>query len=205
MITLLSFIIVIGILIFVHELGHFLVAKKTGVTVEKFSLGFGPKLIGFERGGTQYMICAIPLGGYVKLKGENPDEALTNERGEFASRSVGVRAAIVAAGPFMNCALCFLIMPLVYLIGIQVPAYLEEKPVVQWIGTKSPAEQAGMQKGDTILAVNDEAVDNWKMFNALTQINPGTAVRIRFLRDGRSIVTTIQPPAPEGAGAGLGI
>ena len=203
MITLLSFIIVIGILIFVHELGHFLVAKKTGVTVEKFSLGFGPKLIGFERGGTQYMICAIPLGGYVKLRGENPDEELTNERGEFASRSVGVRAAIVAAGPFMNCALCFLIMPLVYLIGIQVPAYLEEKPVVQWIGTKSPAEQAGMQKGDTILAVNDEAVDNWKMFNALTQINPGTAVNIRFLRDGRSMVTTIQPPAGEGAGLGM--
>jgi regulator of sigma E protease len=68
MITLVSFIIVIGILIFVHEFGHFIVAKKTGVTVEKFSLGFGPKLIGFERGGTQYMLSAVPLGGYVKLR-----------------------------------------------------------------------------------------------------------------------------------------
>ncbi len=205
MITLLSFIVVIGILIFVHELGHFLVAKKTGVTVEKFSLGFGPKLIGFEKGGTQYMICAIPLGGYVKLKGENPDEPLSNDRGEFASRSVGVRAAIVAAGPIMNCALCFLIMPLVYLIGIQVPAYLEQKPVVQWIGSMSPAEQAGLQQGDVLLAVNDEAVDNWKMFNALTQINPGTPVSIRFLRNGRSQAATIQPPAAEPAGAGLGL
>jgi regulator of sigma E protease len=205
MITLLSFIIVIGILVFVHEFGHFLVAKKTGVTVEKFSLGFGPKLIGFEKGGTQYMICAIPLGGYVKLKGENPDEPLSNDRGEFASRSVGVRAAIVAAGPFMNFALCFLVMPLVYLIGIQMPAYLEDKPVVQWIGSNSPAERAGIRSGDAILAVNDETVENWKMFNALTQINPGTSVRIRFLRDGRSMATTIQPPAPEEAGAGLGI
>src|SRR4030042_1869117 len=98
MTTLVSFIIVIGILVFVHEFGHFFVAKRTGVTVEKFSLGFGPKLIGFVRGGTQYMISAIPLGGYVKLKGENPDERLTNDRGEFGSRSLAVRAAIVAAG-----------------------------------------------------------------------------------------------------------
>jgi regulator of sigma E protease len=205
MITLLSFIIVIGILIFVHELGHFLVAKKTGVTVEKFSLGFGPKLIGFEKGGTQYMICAIPLGGYVKLKGENPDEGLTNDRGEFASRSVGVRAAIVAAGPFMNCALCFLIMPLVFMIGIQVPSYLEEKPVVQWVSAQSPAAQAGMQKGDTILAVDNETVETWKMFTALTQINPGKSVRIQLVRDGRTMVTTIQPAAQEKASAGLGM
>ena len=205
MTTLLSFIIVIGILIFVHELGHFLVAKKSGVTVEKFSLGFGPKLIGFVRGGTQYMICAIPLGGYVKLKGENPDEGLTNDKGEFGSRSVGVRAAIVAAGPFMNFALCFLIMPFVFLIGIQVPSYLEEKPVVQWVAKNSPADQAGLQKGDAILAVDNEKVDNWKMFNALTQINPGTPVSIQFTRDSRTMVKTIQPPSQENGSGGLGI
>jgi len=205
MVTLLSFIVVIGILVFVHEFGHFLVAKKTGVTVEKFSLGFGPKLIGFEKGGTQYMICAIPLGGYVKLKGENPDEGLTNDRGEFASRSVAVRAGIVAAGPFMNFALCFLILPLVFIIGIQVPAYLEEKPVVQWVGSNTPAERAGLRTGDTILAVNSETVENWKMFNALTQINPGAPMNLQFIRDGRTMLKTIRPSSPEMGNTGLGI
>lgn len=205
MITLVSFIIVIGILIFVHELGHFLVAKKTGVTVEKFSLGFGPKLIGFERGGTQYMISAVPLGGYVKLKGENPEEGLTNDRGEFGSRSVGVRAAIVAAGPLMNFFLCFLIMPLVFLIGIQVPSYLADKAVIQWVANDSPAAMAGLQKGDEILSVNGETVDNWKMFNALTQINPEKAARVQFLRNGRTVEKTIHPPTQASASGGLGI
>lgn len=205
MITLVSFIIVIGILIFVHELGHFLVAKKTGVTVEKFSLGFGPKLIGFERGGTQYMIAAVPLGGYVKLKGENPEEGLTNDRGEFGSRSVGVRAAIVAAGPFMNFLLCFLIMPLVFLIGIQVPSYLADKAVIQWVAKDSPAATAGLQKGDEILSVNGETVDNWKMFNALTQINPEKAARVQFLRDGRTVEKTIHSPTQASASGGMGI
>ena len=205
MITLVSFIIVIGILIFVHEFGHFIVAKKTGVTVEKFSLGFGPKLIGFERGGTQYMLSAVPLGGYVKMKGENPDEGLTNDPGEFGSRSVGVRAAIVAAGPFMNFMLSFLIMPFVFLIGIQVPTYLGEKPVVQWVVQNSPSGQAGLQKGDVILAVDNENVDTWKMFNALTQINPDKSFRIKFVRDGRTAEATIQPPSQTAASGGLGV
>ena len=204
MITLVSFIIVIGILIFVHEFGHFIVAKKTGVTVEKFSLGFGPKLIGFERGGTQYMLSAVPLGGYVKLKGENPDEGLTSDPGEFGSRSVGVRAAIVAAGPFMNFVLSFLIMPFVFLIGIQVPTYLNEKPVVQWVAHNSPSGKAGLQKGDEILAVDNERVDSWKMFNALTQINPEKSVRIQFIRDGRTGEITI-PPSQTAESGGLGV
>ena len=96
--TLISFTIVIGILIFVHEFGHFIVAKKAGVEVEKFSLGFGPKIIGFQKGETLYQLCAIPLGGYVKMKGEDPDEPLSNDPREFGSRGVGIRAAIVAAG-----------------------------------------------------------------------------------------------------------
>ena len=116
MVTLISFTIVIGILVFVHEFGHFIVAKKTGVGVEKFSLGFGPKLIGFKRGGTQYMLSAIPLGGYVKLKGENPDETLTDDPEEFGSRSVAVRAAIILAGPAMNFILTFISLSFKYFV-----------------------------------------------------------------------------------------
>lgn len=205
MITILSFIIVIGILIFVHELGHFLVAKRSGVTVEKFSLGFGPQLIGFTRGTTRYMLSAIPLGGYVKLKGENPDEPLTNDRGEFGSRSVEVRAAIVAAGPIMNFLLAFLLMPLVFMIGIQVPSYLSEEPVVQWVGKGTPAESAGIRTGDRIIAVDGEEASNWKMFNALTQVKPNQTILIRFIRDGRPEEVMVPAPAPAEAARGIGI
>lgn len=185
MITLISFTIVIGILIFVHEFGHFIVAKRTGVGVEKFSLGFGPKLIGFRKGETHYMISAIPLGGYVKMKGENPDEPLTNDPKEFGSRSVGVRWAIVSAGPIMNFLLTFILMPLVFIIGIQVPTYLEKKSVVNWVAKNSPAMMAGFQAGDHILAVNGEEVENWKMFNAITQTQLGKDVKIKIRRNNR--------------------
>jgi len=178
MVTLISFTIVIGILVFVHEFGHFIVAKKTGVGVEKFSLGFGPKLIGFKMGGTQYMLSAIPLGGYVKLKGENPDETLTNDPEEFGSRSVGVRAAIILAGPLMNLVLAFFLMPFVFIIGIQAPVFLDEEPVVCWVAENSPAAIAGFQIGDTIFSVNGEKVKSWKMFNALTQSQLGKDVKI---------------------------
>lgn len=184
MITLISFTVVLGILIFVHEFGHFIVAKITGVGVEKFSLGFPPKLIGFKKGETQYMISAIPLGGYVKLKGENPDEPLTNDPKEFGSRSVGVRFAIVSAGPIMNFLLAFVLMPLVYFIGINVPAYLEKEPVVGWIAEDSPAMIAGLQAGDHVLSVDGEEVTNWEMFNEHTQLKQGRNIKIKFLRNG---------------------
>ena len=185
MITLISFTIVIGILIFVHEFGHFIIAKRTGVGVEKFSLGFGPKLIGFKMGETQYMISAIPLGGYVKLKGENPDEPLTNDPKEFGSRSIGVRWAIVFAGPLMNFLLTFMLMPLVYIIGIQVPTFLEKEPVVHWVAENTPAMIAGFQVGDQILTVNGEEVKNWKFFNALIQSQLGKDVKIEIKRNNK--------------------
>jgi len=185
MITLISFTIVIGILVFVHEFGHFIVAKRTGVGVEKFSLGFGPKLIGFKRGETEYMISAIPLGGYVKLTGENPDELLTNDPREFGSRSIGVRWSIVFAGPLMNYFLAFILLPLVYIIGIQIPAYLDQPPIVQWVAENSPAKGAGLQRGDRIIAVNKKEVKDWKVFTTLSQSQQGEKVSIQFERDGR--------------------
>src|SRR5438132_12187819 len=92
----------IGLVIFVHELGHFLVAKKVGIRVETFSLGFGPRLVGFVRGGTDYRLSAVPLGGYVKMAGESPDEARSGAHDEFAAKSVGARAAVISAGVIMN-------------------------------------------------------------------------------------------------------
>lgn len=186
MITVISFIIVIGILIFVHEFGHFIVAKKTGVEVEKFSLGFGPKIIGFKKGETQYMISAIPLGGYVKMKGENPDEPLTNDPKEFSSRSVGVRFAIVAAGPITNFLLVFMLMPLVYYLGINVPAFLEQKPVVHWVAKNSPAKVADFKVGDRILTVDEDKVDNWEdYYELIIAKKPNKGITIEIERNGR--------------------
>jgi regulator of sigma E protease len=190
MITALAFLFVIGILVFVHEFGHFIVAKNAGVEVEKFSLGFGPKIIGFKKGDTHYMISAIPLGGYVKMKGENPDEPLTNDPKEFSSRGVGVRAAIISAGPITNIIFAFIIMPLVYFIGIQVPAFLDKAPVAYWVAEESPAKAAGIQIGDRILAINGAEIDNWEMFNLQNTLVSGASelksdkeVTIRIERD----------------------
>ena len=109
MITILSFIFVLGILVFVHELGHFIVAKRAGIRVEQFSLGFPPKMIGKKIGETDYRISWIPLGGYVKMAGENPEEELKGEPWEFMSKRVSTRAIVVSAGPIMNFILAVLL------------------------------------------------------------------------------------------------
>lgn len=199
------FTIVIGILVFVHEFGHFIVAKLTGVGVEKFSLGFPPKLIGFKRGETEYMISAIPLGGYVKLKGEDPDETLTNDPKEFSSRSVGVRFAIVSAGPLMNLLLVFMLMPLVYFLGINVPAFLEEEPVVGWVAKDSPAMKADFQIGDHILKVDDELVENWEDFYAHVQTKIGKDIKILIDRENSTQEKLVSLPSDILGIPGIGI
>jgi regulator of sigma E protease len=205
--TLISFTIVIGILIFVHEFGHFIVAKRAGVCVEKFSLGFGPKLLGFHKGETHYMISAIPLGGYVKMKGEDPDEPLTSDPKEFGSRSVGIRAAIVAAGSLTNFFFAFLIMPLVFIIGIQVPTFLAQVPVVAWVADDSPAMTAGIKQGDTITAVNGDTIKNWKMFNftILTDTQQDSDVRLTLSRNGSTLEKVVALPPDSQGTEGMGI
>ena len=140
MITIAAGIIMLGILVFVHELGHFCVAKFCGIKVLKFSLGFGPRLLSKQWGETEYMICAIPLGGYVQMLGEGGGEQgeaaeLPAEEAarSFARQPVSKRMAVIAAGPFMNLALPFLILPLAYLVGVNLPAYLEQPPCVGYV------------------------------------------------------------------------
>src|SRR5215217_9779859 len=164
MTTILSFLFVLGVLIFVHELGHFLAARRIGVRVLTFSLGFGPKLIGFRRGDTEYCISAIPLGGYVKMAGENPEDARTGASDEFLSKTKWQRFQVLVMGPVMNLTLAFLVMALVLYQGAQVPAFDQLPVVVGSFATQSVAREAGILRGDRIVSVDGKGVDTWDEF-----------------------------------------
>ena len=189
MTTLIAFIVVIGFLVFVHELGHFLVAKWVGVRVHVFSIGFGPRLFGFRRGDTDYRISALPLGGFVKMAGENPGEEVTGAPYEFASRSVRERMAIVLAGPFMNIIWAILFFAMVFYIGEDQPAYLKQVPQIGWIESGSPAEEAGLQAGDLLVAIGDSQVSTWEEAFKILGRSEGREVAVRVKR-GDQVLTS---------------
>jgi regulator of sigma E protease len=164
MTTVLSFLFVLGVLVFVHELGHFLVARWHGVRVITFSLGFGPKIVKFERGGTEYCISIIPLGGYVKLAGETVEENRSGAPDEFLSKSKWVRFQVYIAGPIMNLLLAWVVLAGVLTQGADVPLYTESAPVIGRVAEGSPAEAAGLRPGDRVLTVNGRSVDTWNAF-----------------------------------------
>ncbi len=204
MITVVSFVIVLGVLIFIHELGHFTVAKLSNIKVEKFSLGFGPKLIGFTKGETEYMLSLLPLGGYVKMIGEAPgEEVLPENKGRsFADKSPLNRAILIAAGPVMNLVLALVLFPLIYIVGIEVPAYLEKPASVGFVYKDSPAEKAGIQKGDTILAIDGENTATWEDFITTTTMNPSKALQLSIRRGAKTIKATLNAGASATTGAG---
>lgn len=161
MINIISFIVVLGVLVFVHELGHFLVAKRMGIKVERFSLGFPPKMIGKKVGDTEYCISWIPLGGYVKMAGENPEEEKERwESYEFMGRPPWQRGLIIFAGPLMNFLLAiFVFWGVVFFSGKEIVYY--DKTTIGLVGKDSPAEKAGLKSGDQILSVNGVEVKNF--------------------------------------------
>jgi regulator of sigma E protease len=187
--TLFYFLIVIGVLVFVHEFGHFLMAKRAGVRVEKFSLGMGPKLVGFKKGDTEYIISALPLGGYVKMAGENPDEAPTGAPDEFQSKSVWQRAAIAATGPLTNIILAFVIMPLVFMVG----TYSEGPAKVGYVESGSPAEHAGFKAGDVIVKINGRGISDWTKALSLIAVNPDTNLQVTVDRGGAQETLVLRP------------
>ena len=168
MTSFLAFILVIGVLVFVHELGHFLAARRIGVRVITFSLGFGPKFLKFRRGDTEYCLSAIPLGGYVKMAGENPDDARTGAADEFMSRTKWERFQVLIMGPVMNIVLAVVVMTLVLYQGAEIPAYEDMPPVVGNVVEDSAAELVGIQVGDRILSVEGKPTETWsKLFVAV--------------------------------------
>ena len=187
MLTIIGGIAILGILVFVHELGHFTVAKLAGVKVLKFSLGFGPRLLSRQWGETEYMICAIPLGGYVLMLGEGGGvegeavEPLPGDEGRsFAAKSVGIRSLIIAAGPLTNLILPFLVLPLAYMLGVSVPAYIEQPAVPGYVVAGSPAASAGFQANDRIVAINNSPVTTWESANNILLSHAGTTLKIEI-------------------------
>ena len=138
MTTILAFLFVLGVLIFVHELGHFVMARRVGVRVLKFSLGFGPRLVGFTRGDTEYVISAVPLGGFVKMAGENPDDPRSGRDDEFLSKSKWERFQILIMGPLMNLFLAVVVLAGVLMNGAEIPAYQSKPPVVGHVTADTP-------------------------------------------------------------------
>ena len=157
----LAFAFVIGVLVFVHELGHFLAARRIGIKVLTFSLGFGPKLLKFRRGDTEYCVSAIPLGGYVKMAGENPEDERTGSPEEFMSRTKWERFQVLIMGPVMNIVLAVVVMTLVLYQGAEMPAYEEEPPVVGTVVEGSEAESVGIEVGERIVSVEGHPTDTW--------------------------------------------
>jgi len=189
---MLAFLAGLAALIFVHELGHFLAARKVGVVVEKFALGFGPKIVGFTKGGTEYLIAAIPLGGYVKMKGEEVGEGEADEQGSFSAAPVEHRLAIAFAGPLFNILFAIGIYYFVYLMG--VPAL---SPVVGTVNEESPALVAGLQTGDRILAIGDEEIFYWEQLQKIVHESPGRSLNFKLERNGNIISIPIAPVAEE--------
>jgi regulator of sigma E protease len=193
--TLLAFAFVLGVLVFVHELGHFLMARWHGVKVLTFSLGFGPKLLKVKRGDTEYAVSAIPLGGYVKMAGENPDDQRTGAPDEFLSKTKWQRFQILIMGPAMNVALAIVLLWVVLIQGDQVPAYEDQPVVIGLVNTDSPAAQAGLRTGDLIVRVNNEETKTWNDFFLAIGTKAGRDVQLTLVRDGREERVNVRPQA----------
>ena len=189
------FILVLGVLIFVHELGHFLAARRIGVRVLTFSLGFGPKLLKFRRGDTEYCVSAIPLGGYVKMAGENPEDARTGASDEFLSKSKWQRFQVLIMGPIMNLALALVVMAFVLYQGADVPAFRQQQVVVGTVEADSPAQKAGILPGDHIIQVGSVAVDTWEEFGLETVTRANRPVKLTIIRAGKTIEVEVVPTA----------
>jgi regulator of sigma E protease len=185
--------IVLGFMILIHEFGHYAAAKYFGVRVEVFSIGFGKRLLGFKRGDTDYRISAIPLGGYVKMSGENPMDDRTGDPGEFLSHPRWQRFIVALAGPAMNIMLAVALLTGVYMVHYEYPADLDEAAVVGWVNPNTPAEKAGIQRGDKIVEVDGIKNPDWEQVHIKDALSPNQPLKFSIERNGQIIEETLVP------------
>jgi regulator of sigma E protease len=194
-IAVLAVAVVLGFMILIHEFGHYAVAKLLGVRVEVFSIGFGKRLLGFRRGDTDYRIAAIPLGGYVKMSGENPMDERTGDPGEFLSHPRWHRFLIAIAGPSMNILLAIGLMTFVYMVHYEYPAVLDEPAVIGWVLPDTPAARAGIQIGDRIARLDGIQDPTWKQVDPKEALSPNQPLDVTIERGGKYFDKTIVPEA----------
>src|SRR5215467_9850649 len=160
--TIVAVAVVLGLMILIHEFGHYAAAKLFKVRVEVFSIGFGKRLLGFTRGETDYRISAIPLGGYVKMSGENPMDERTGDPGEFLSHPRWQRFVIAIAGPAMNVVLAIGLLTVVYMVRYEYPAWVDQPGVVAYVKPNSAAALAGVRPGDRIVRIAGAENPTWE-------------------------------------------
>src|SRR5881409_1231060 len=169
-------LVVLGVIIVIHELGHFLVAKFFRIKVETFSVGFGPRLFGVTIGETDYRVSAFLLGGYVKMAGETPADTITGEDYEFLSKPKWQRFLVAAAGPAMNVFLAIGLIMGLYIYGTDVPEFLIGQAVIGIIEPGSPADKAGLQPGDLVVSLDDKEKPDWQAVQNDFLKSPGRAL-----------------------------
>ena len=188
-ISLLSAVFVFGLIVFFHELGHFSVAKYVGITVHEFAIGMGPKILKLTRGETDYSIRILPIGGYVKMEGEDEE---SNSFGSFSQKTVGERIAVIFAGAFMNFVLAIILFVVIfYNLGGAPTTTIKE------IIADSPAEIAGIKENDEILTINNISIDSWETLVASINNSNDESLTIEILRSGEKIIKILKPQIDE--------
>lgn len=194
-ITIIAAIFVFGLLVLVHELGHFVTAKMVGMRVDEFAIGFGPKLIGFKRGETLYSLRAVPLGGYNKIAGMDPEDEM-DER-SYASKPVWARMIVILAGSLMNFVLPVILFFGIFLaVGIHTPS---DEPVLGEVIAEKSAARAGLMEGDRIEKINGVSIDSWKQFVEVVQVSDGKVLTVEFDRGGEAMSASLTPEYDESA------
>jgi regulator of sigma E protease len=200
-VSVISFIILIGLMVVVHEFGHFAVAKLCRVRVEAFSIGFGPRLFGFKRGDTDYKVCLLPLGGYVKMTGENPTEdgPPIDDPGAFTSHPRWQRMLIGLAGPVANFILAFVLMFVYYHWINEVDKFMLPTSVVEWVAPDSDAARAGFETGDVITSFDGSKDPNWIQISTRAAMNLNQTVAATVDRGQKQLQLSLHiPPEPRG-------
>jgi regulator of sigma E protease len=195
LIALVSVGVILGFMILIHEFGHYAVAKLLGVRVEQFAIGFGKRLIGFRKGETDYRINAIPLGGYVKMSGENPMDRHTDDPREFVNHSRWHRFLIAIAGPVMNILLAIVLLTCVYMVHYERAAYMDEPAIIGSVEHNSPAERAGIEPGDRIVQVDGVQNPTWEQVEMKQLVSASQALPFTVLRGAERIQGTVIPSA----------